>query len=210
MHELPQLVLGSLWLRPYVFGFLGVLAAYRLERFTRQLFLRERQLEQERTRSDGPLLNMLPAAIVERLKTSSGARIAQSFDRVSVLLGNGVPDSSSSTVTVRASLSSLKQSVIDILSASAARLELDNLAGQLATLSQVGGVIGAFQSRIGVALNNLSTMIENIRAAESTITDADIAQDSSRLVRKDILQQAATAVLVQANQAPRLALQLLS
>jgi class 3 adenylate cyclase len=72
------------------FGFLGGLAAYRLERFTRELFLRERQLEFERTRSDGLLLNMLPAAIVEQLKTSSGERIAQSFDRVSVFFADAV------------------------------------------------------------------------------------------------------------------------
>ncbi len=63
------------------FGLLGGLAAYRMERFTRDLFLRERQLDQERTRSDGLLLNMLPEAIVEQLKTSSGGRIAQNFDR---------------------------------------------------------------------------------------------------------------------------------
>jgi class 3 adenylate cyclase len=66
------------------------LAAYRLERFTRDLFLRERQLEFERTRSDGLLLNMLPGAIVEQLKTSSGGRIAQSFDHVSVLFVDAV------------------------------------------------------------------------------------------------------------------------
>ena len=72
------------------FGMLGGLAAYRMERFTRQLFLRERQLDQERTRSDGLLLNMLPEAIVEQLKTSSGGRIAQSFDHVSVFFADAV------------------------------------------------------------------------------------------------------------------------
>ena len=68
------------------FGMLGGIAAYRTERFTRDLFLRERPLEHERTRSDGLLLNMLPGAIVEQLKASSGGRIAQNFDRVSVFL----------------------------------------------------------------------------------------------------------------------------
>ena len=72
------------------FGMLGGLAAYRMERFTRQLFLRERQLDQERTRSDGLLLNMLPEAIVEQLKTSSGGRIAQSFEHVSVFFADAV------------------------------------------------------------------------------------------------------------------------
>jgi class 3 adenylate cyclase len=79
------------------FGFLGGLAAYRAERFTRDLFLRERQLEFERTRSDGLLLNMLPAAIVEQLKTSSSGRIAQHFDRVSVLFADAVGSTQQAT-----------------------------------------------------------------------------------------------------------------
>src|SRR5439155_4811941 len=62
-------VLATLYL--VSFGGLGCLAAYRLERFSRQVFLRERELDQERLRSDGLLLNILPQAIVEQLKTSS-------------------------------------------------------------------------------------------------------------------------------------------
>jgi class 3 adenylate cyclase len=72
------------------FGALGGMAAYRTERFTRQLFLRERQLEQERLRSDGLLLNILPRAIVDQLKASSGGRIAQAFDEVSVVFADAV------------------------------------------------------------------------------------------------------------------------
>src|SRR5207253_1522432 len=72
------------------FGVLGGLAAYRLERFSRQVFLRERQLDRERARSDGLLLNILPQAIVEQLKTSSGGRIAQAFDQVSVVFADAV------------------------------------------------------------------------------------------------------------------------
>ena len=83
-----SLVLALLYL--VSFGMLGGLAAYRTERFTRDLFLRERQIEFERTRSDGLLLNMLPSAIVEQLKTSSGARIAQSFEHVSVFFADAV------------------------------------------------------------------------------------------------------------------------
>jgi class 3 adenylate cyclase len=72
------------------FGMLGGLASYRMERFTRQLFLRQRLLDQERERSDGLLLNILPQAIVEQLKTSSGGRIAQAFDEVSVVIADAV------------------------------------------------------------------------------------------------------------------------
>jgi class 3 adenylate cyclase len=81
-------VLAALFL--VSFGILGGLAAYRMERFTRELFLRERQLDQERLRSEGLLLNVLPQAIVEQLKASSGARVAQAFDEVSVIFVDAV------------------------------------------------------------------------------------------------------------------------
>ena len=73
------------------FGGLGGVAAYRMERFTRRLFLRERQLDRERRRSDGLLLNILPQAIFDRLKLSpNGERIAQAFDEVSVVFADAV------------------------------------------------------------------------------------------------------------------------
>jgi class 3 adenylate cyclase len=81
-------VLATLYL--VSFGTLGGLAAYRMERFTRQLFLRERQLDEERLRSDRLLLNILPQAIVDQLKTSAGGRIAQAFDEVSVVFADAV------------------------------------------------------------------------------------------------------------------------
>lgn len=81
-------VLATLYL--VSFGALGGLAAYRLERFSRQLFLRERQVQQERERSDGLLLNILPRAIVEQLKTSPDGRVAQAFDNVTVLIADAV------------------------------------------------------------------------------------------------------------------------
>jgi len=81
-------VLATLYL--ISFGVLGGLAAYRLERFSRQVFLREQQLDQERERSDGLLLNILPQAIVEQLKSSPGGRIAQAFDEVTVVIADAV------------------------------------------------------------------------------------------------------------------------
>jgi class 3 adenylate cyclase len=81
-------VLAALYL--ISFGVLGGLAAYRMERSTRQLFLRQRQLDQERQRSEVLLLNILPSAVIEQLKTSSGERIAQAFDEVSVVFVDAV------------------------------------------------------------------------------------------------------------------------
>jgi class 3 adenylate cyclase len=82
------LVLAALYL--VSFGVLGGLAAYRLERFSRQVFLREREIDEERQRSDGLLLNILPQAIFEQLKSPSSGRIAQAFDQVTVLMADAV------------------------------------------------------------------------------------------------------------------------
>ena len=70
-------------------------------------------------------------------------------------------------------------------------------------------LIGAGQSRLSTAISNLSTLVENTRAAESQIRDADIAEEAAKQVRLNILQQAGAAVLAQANQQPGIALQLL-
>ena len=90
-----------------------------------------------------------------------------------------------------------------------ARQALPVFKRKRAQLAAQRGEIGAFQSRIDVARNVLGVSSENFKAAESRIRDADIAEESSRLVRLNILQQAASAILAQANQQPALALQLL-
>src|SRR5262249_25892920 len=72
------------------FGVLGGFAAYRFELFGRQLFLRQRELHRERQRSDNLLLNILPQAVVERLKASPGERVADAFDDISVVFVDAV------------------------------------------------------------------------------------------------------------------------
>jgi flagellin len=71
-------------------------------------------------------------------------------------------------------------------------------------------VIGAFQSRLDVALSVLQSSRDNFITAGSRIRDADIAAESADLVRAQILQRAAAGVLAQSNQQPALALQLLT
>jgi class 3 adenylate cyclase len=73
------------------FALLWGVAAYRMERSSRLLFLRERQLEWEHLRSDSLLLNILPQAIVDRLKAHpNGERVADAFDEVSVIFADAV------------------------------------------------------------------------------------------------------------------------
>ena len=73
------------------FAGLGAVAAYRLELSQRLLFLRERQLQRERERSDSLLLNILPQEIVDRLKSQrDGDRIAEDLEEVSVVFADAV------------------------------------------------------------------------------------------------------------------------
>jgi class 3 adenylate cyclase len=71
------------------FGALACVVAYRTERSSRLLFVREHQLERERERSDSLLLNVLPQAIVTRLKARPG-RIAEALDEVSIVIADAV------------------------------------------------------------------------------------------------------------------------
>ena len=69
--------------------------------------------------------------------------------------------------------------------------------------------IGAVQNRLDSAYNSLLVQVENLTSAKSTIMDADIAKESSEYTKQQILQQASASLLVQANQAPSIALSLL-
>lgn len=91
-----------------------------------------------------------------------------------------------------------------------ARQALPVFKERLSQLAHQRGVLGAFQSRLEVAANTLRAGVENVQAAESRIRDADIALESSSMLRLNILRETASAILGQANQQPALALQLLS
>jgi len=69
--------------------------------------------------------------------------------------------------------------------------------------------LGAVQNRVEYTMNNLKVSSENLSAAESRIRDTDMAKEMMNLTRANILQQAATSMLAQANQAPQSVLQLL-
>lgn len=69
--------------------------------------------------------------------------------------------------------------------------------------------LGAVQNRLEHTIKNLDTSAENLQAAESRIRDLDMAKEMMNFTRNNILQQAATAMLAQANQAPQTVLQLL-
>jgi len=98
---------------------------------------------------------------------------------------------------------------VDLTSKANAQTAITNINQAISVASASMGTIGAAQSRIGFASANLATSVENLAASESTIRDADMAFEMIDFTKNQILLQAGTAMLAQANMAPQVVLQLL-
>jgi flagellin len=90
--------------------------------------------------------------------------------------------------------------------ANLAMLIVDRAIGQV---SSDRAQLGAVQNRLDSTISNLSTTVENANAARSRILDADFAMETASLSRNQVLQQAGTSILAQANQQPQQVLSLL-
>jgi flagellin len=86
---------------------------------------------------------------------------------------------------------------------------IDNIDSALDTVNNTRATFGATQSRFDAVIANLQQAVENQAAARSRIMDADFAAETANLSRAQILQQAGTAMVAQANQLPQQVLQLL-
>lgn len=95
------------------------------------------------------------------------------------------------------------------LSQTASTAALSAVQNAILSLTSTRGTIAAVESRLASAISYLSVARENYIAADSRIRDADVAQEVAEMVRLQVLQQAGTAVLAQANLQPQIALRLL-
>ena len=116
---------------------------------------------------------------------------------ISIAIG----DMSLSTLTASASL--------DISTASGASSAISTLDTALEAINSQRATIGAGINRLTYASDNLTNISSNISASKSTIMDTDYAEASTQLSKTQIIQQAATAMLAQANQQPQSVLSLL-
>jgi flagellin len=96
-----------------------------------------------------------------------------------------------------------------LATASDSQTALTAIDGAISVVSGVFGEIGAAQNRMEFSRANVDTAVENFMAAESVIRDADMAAEVSTMTKYQILQQAGTAILAQANSAPQSILSLL-
>lgn len=85
----------------------------------------------------------------------------------------------------------------------------ENVQAQITQVSKQRGELGAVQNRFEHTINSVNVAIENLSASESRIRDTDMASEMMNFTRSQILSQAGTAMLAQANQAPQGVLSLL-
>jgi flagellin len=91
----------------------------------------------------------------------------------------------------------------------AAQEALVAIGNAIVSKDKIRANLGAMQNRLENTISNLTIQAENLQAAESRISDVDVATEMTQFVRNQILTQAAVAMLSQANSMPRMALQLI-
>ncbi|MEB6114724.1 flagellin FliC [Enterobacter roggenkampii] len=107
----------------------------------------------------------------------------------------------------QADIATLKVDTLDLTTLTGS--ELDTIDKAIAKVDTARSGLGAVQNRFTSAINNLNNTSNNLSAAQSRIQDADYATEVSNMSRAQILQQAGTSVLSQANQVPQTVLSLL-
>ena len=116
---------------------------------------------------------------------------------------------SRAALTVANSVLSITQASADTSAITAATNTLTNVDNALASVSSLRGSLGAAQNRLTSVVNNLTTNVTNLTDAKSRIEDADFSAETTALAKAQILSQASTAMLSQANQSQQGVLKLL-
>ena len=110
---------------------------------------------------------------------------------------------------MRASGPRLNLNTASVGTLSSARASISKIDLAINKVSSQRGDLGALQNRLAFTISFTENSIENIQNSEASISDADIAFEISRFTRAQVLSQASTAMLAQANIIPQAALQLL-
>jgi flagellin len=105
--------------------------------------------------------------------------------------------------------SALAVSTLSVATVAGASAALASLDAAIKSVDSKRADLGAIQNRFQSTIRNLSNIVENVSGARSRIRDTDFARETAELTRAQILQQASTTILSQANQRPQAALSLL-
>ena len=119
----------------------------------------------------------------------------------------GFAAAGTTTATPGSAVSTVKD--MNVLTATNALKALDTIDGALASINNSRAALGAYQNRFASVVANQQTTVENLSASRGRIQDADFAKETANLSRAQVLQQAGTAMLSQANQSAQGVLSLL-
>jgi len=139
------------------------------------------------------------------LSSTNAAGINLSGTTAAALAASGLTEESVvAKTTAGAGISSL-----DLTTASGSQAALTTLDSAINTITDSRAAMGAYQNRLTASISNLETTSMNLSASRSRILDTDYAKETTNLAKSQIIQQAATAMLAQANQSGQSVLALL-
>ena len=142
--------------------------------------------------------------------TSTGSTIGVDLSSTGALNGLTNTGGGAGTVAITGFDSTgLQTSTLSLATTAGATAAMKQLDTSIQNVSTVRATLGAYQNRFDHTINNLNVAIENLSASKSAITDTDMAQEMTKFTKTQILSQAGTAMLAQANQAPQGVLRLL-
>lgn len=165
--------------------------------------------------TDRDTINVEVSALIEELD-----RIADSteFNGIALLDGTattasiqvGLNDGDTIDIALQdTTAGTLGVDTVDVTTAALASASLTDLDSAIDSINTTRGGLGAAQNRLTSSYTSILNVRENLSAAESRIRDVDVASETADLTRNSIMQQAAVAVLAQANVQPQIALRLL-
>jgi flagellin len=135
-----------------------------------------------------------PATVVLQVGANAGQEIKLAFTNM---------QASATKINIKASADLL------VTAQSTAEALITKVDTAITNVSSERAKLGAIQNRLEHTIKNVDTAAENLQAAESRIRDVDMAKEMMEFTKQNILQQAATAMLAQANMVPQSVLQLL-
>ena len=143
-------------------------------------------------------------ALTAGVASNRGFMSLTSLDGSSIKIEDGAQDRDGETGADRIGFEkqneiSTDTSGVSVSSVSAANTSLTSLDNAISTIASFRAGFGAHQNRLDASINNLTTLQVNTDAAKSRIEDADFAAETSNLTKSQILSQAATSMLAQAN-----------
>lgn len=142
--------------------------------------------------------------------TTHGSVALNSTNTAGIVVSGATPSKAGLTAgTTNAAFTVSTLSSLDISTTAGATSALDTIDGALSTINNTRAQLGAIQNRFSSVVTSLQTSSENLSASRSRIQDTDFAHETAALTRGQILQQAGTAMLAQANSLPNGVLALL-